>query len=276
MADLEELAGLAGGEDHGPGLVERVRHLLFAIDRQPGPEAGVGVLGVDPVGGGDDGGLEALFRGQEVAIVLVDGGDVAVLLEVVPGVLPAVGPDVADGRDADPGNAQHRFDEHAALGAAADDGHAELVGAFRGGRRGRGGGLRRVLPERRSRQGGAEPGRGRGSEEIPAADPRGRRGLDGTAHDVTPASVEAASSYYKTGLPKKRKTELTSTVLRTYHSLASACRASSDGTAPERFGRGCPMRCPHCQFENPDDSRFCGNCAALLRPVPAAAVRPRR
>ncbi|MGZ5487485.1 MAG: zinc-ribbon domain-containing protein, partial [Candidatus Aminicenantales bacterium] len=25
------------------------------------------------------------------------------------------------------------------------------------------------------------------------------------------------------------------------------------------------MRCPYCQFENPDTSRFCGNCAALLR-----------
>ncbi|MGB8959589.1 MAG: protein kinase [Candidatus Aminicenantales bacterium] len=32
------------------------------------------------------------------------------------------------------------------------------------------------------------------------------------------------------------------------------------------------MRCPCCQSENPDTSRFCGNCAALLRPVPAVAV----
>ncbi|MGZ5480030.1 MAG: zinc-ribbon domain-containing protein, partial [Candidatus Aminicenantales bacterium] len=30
------------------------------------------------------------------------------------------------------------------------------------------------------------------------------------------------------------------------------------------------MRCPHCQFENPDTSRFCGNCAALLRSGSAA------
>jgi len=26
------------------------------------------------------------------------------------------------------------------------------------------------------------------------------------------------------------------------------------------------MKCPHCQFENASDTRFCGNCAALLRP----------
>jgi serine/threonine protein kinase/tetratricopeptide (TPR) repeat protein len=24
------------------------------------------------------------------------------------------------------------------------------------------------------------------------------------------------------------------------------------------------MKCPHCQFENPDNTRFCGNCASLL------------
>ncbi len=26
------------------------------------------------------------------------------------------------------------------------------------------------------------------------------------------------------------------------------------------------MRCPHCQFENTAETRFCGNCAALLQP----------
>jgi len=26
------------------------------------------------------------------------------------------------------------------------------------------------------------------------------------------------------------------------------------------------MKCPKCQFENPADTRFCGNCATLLRP----------
>ncbi len=30
------------------------------------------------------------------------------------------------------------------------------------------------------------------------------------------------------------------------------------------------MKCPHCHFVNPADTRFCGNCAALLRPDPSA------
>ena len=25
------------------------------------------------------------------------------------------------------------------------------------------------------------------------------------------------------------------------------------------------MKCPKCQFDNPEDTRFCGNCAAPLR-----------
>jgi serine/threonine protein kinase len=31
------------------------------------------------------------------------------------------------------------------------------------------------------------------------------------------------------------------------------------------------MKCPHCQYENIGDTRFCGNCAALLHPVAAAS-----
>ncbi|MCK7522315.1 MAG: hypothetical protein MZV64_33865 [Ignavibacteriales bacterium] len=61
-----------------------------------------------------------------------------------------------------------------------------------------------ALTEGRPGQGGAEPGRGRRLEEIPAADPPGRGGLGGMAHGVTPASVEAGPSYYKRPLSKKR------------------------------------------------------------------------
>jgi TolB-like protein/Flp pilus assembly protein TadD len=32
------------------------------------------------------------------------------------------------------------------------------------------------------------------------------------------------------------------------------------------------MKCPNCQFENPEDTRFCGNCAAVLRPDPGQAA----
>ncbi|MGA2363663.1 MAG: protein kinase, partial [Candidatus Aminicenantales bacterium] len=31
------------------------------------------------------------------------------------------------------------------------------------------------------------------------------------------------------------------------------------------------MKCPHCQFENVSETRFCGNCAAPLHPNQAAA-----
>ncbi len=34
------------------------------------------------------------------------------------------------------------------------------------------------------------------------------------------------------------------------------------------------MKCPHCHFENVSDTRFCGNCAALLHPGPAAPAGP--
>ncbi len=34
------------------------------------------------------------------------------------------------------------------------------------------------------------------------------------------------------------------------------------------------MKCPHCQFENASETRFCGNCAALLRPDRIASPPP--
>lgn len=34
------------------------------------------------------------------------------------------------------------------------------------------------------------------------------------------------------------------------------------------------MKCPHCRSENPETSRFCGNCAAPLPPGPSSLVRP--
>ena len=36
------------------------------------------------------------------------------------------------------------------------------------------------------------------------------------------------------------------------------------------------MKCPHCQFENVSDTRFCGKCAALLRPDLSAPVSSTR
>ena len=36
------------------------------------------------------------------------------------------------------------------------------------------------------------------------------------------------------------------------------------------------MKCPHCQFENASETRFCGNCAALLKPDQPAQASPTR
>jgi serine/threonine-protein kinase len=34
------------------------------------------------------------------------------------------------------------------------------------------------------------------------------------------------------------------------------------------------MKCPKCQFENPTDTRFCGNCAAALHPEERISISP--
>ena len=54
VADLKQLAGLAGGEHHSPGIRERAGHLLLAVDVLASLETGDGVLGVHPVGRGDN------------------------------------------------------------------------------------------------------------------------------------------------------------------------------------------------------------------------------
>ncbi len=33
-----------------------------------------------------------------------------------------------------------------------------------------------------------------------------------------------------------------------------------------------PIKCPKCDFDNPDGTRFCGNCAAQLKPSEKAPV----
>ncbi len=36
------------------------------------------------------------------------------------------------------------------------------------------------------------------------------------------------------------------------------------------------MKCPKCQFDNPEDTRFCGNCATPLKPgkeIPASPTK---
>ncbi len=100
---------------------------------ETGFEAGVGMLGVHPIGRGHQDGLKAFFLGQEFTVVLVDINHLAVLFEIALGVLTAVFPDVADGPDADSRDAQAGFDQDPALGAGTDDGDIQFRGIFLGG-----------------------------------------------------------------------------------------------------------------------------------------------
>ncbi len=74
VADLEELARLAGGLDHSAGPFQRVGHLLLAVDVQPGVQAGDRMLGVPAVRRGHDHGVQALLLLEHLAVIFVGVG----------------------------------------------------------------------------------------------------------------------------------------------------------------------------------------------------------
>ena len=88
---------------------------------EPGLQAKGGVRSVPEIGRGDDDRVEPLFLREHVL-------DVGICLDLEPGLAEAVlpvgaaeGPDVADRAEIQPGNAEHRVEQHAALDAEADD-----------------------------------------------------------------------------------------------------------------------------------------------------------
>ena len=139
MANLEELAGLPGGQHHAPRALERVRHLLLAVHVLAGLEAIDRVLRVPEVGRGDDHRVELLLLVEHLAVVLVAVHLVLELPHRVDSALLVVFlPDVAHRPEPQTGNAEHRFGQHLALGACADEGDVDLLQAGGGGRRLRG------------------------------------------------------------------------------------------------------------------------------------------
>ena len=141
VANLEELAGLAGGHHHAPRALEGVRHLLLAVHVLAGLEAVDRVLRVPEVGRGDDDRVELLLLVEHLAVVLVAVDLVLELLHRVDGApLVVLRPDVAHRAEPQAGDAEHRLGQHLALGARAEEGHVDLLQVC-GGRRRRGGRL---------------------------------------------------------------------------------------------------------------------------------------
>ena len=130
MADLQELAGLTLRHHHAAGALERVRHLLLAVDVLAGLQAVDRVLRVPEVGRRDDDRVELLLLVEHLAVVLIA---VRLLLEPLEGVddapLVVLGPDVADRAEAQARNPEHRLHQHLALGAGADQRDVDLLHA---------------------------------------------------------------------------------------------------------------------------------------------------
>ena len=71
MADLQQLSGLAHRLHHGARAFDGVAHHLFAIDVQPGLQAGVGDGRVPEIRRGDDDRLQILFVREQVLVIFI-------------------------------------------------------------------------------------------------------------------------------------------------------------------------------------------------------------
>ena len=128
VADLQQLAGLAGGEHHRARALERVRHLLLAVHVLAGLQAVDRVLRVPEVGRRDHDRVELLLLVEHLPVVFVAVHVVLELLQRVDDALLVVlGPDVAHGAEAQPGDAQHRVGQHLALRAGAEQRDVDLL-----------------------------------------------------------------------------------------------------------------------------------------------------
>ena len=128
VADLQELAGLAGGRHHAARPLEGVRHLLLAVHVLAGLQTVDRVLRVPEVGGGDDDRVELLLLLEHLAVVLVAADLVLEPRETVDDpLLVVLGPDVAHCAEAQAGDPEHRVGQHLALGSRAEEGHVDLL-----------------------------------------------------------------------------------------------------------------------------------------------------
>jgi len=128
-------------------------------------QAGVGLGGMHPVGGGHDDRIQILFLGQEVPVILINVDLVPVFFEVTAGVALAVLPDVTHGLEADARDAQAGFNQDPALLPGPDHGHVQIVrAAFRLLRK-----SEAASGKPAARHSHPQTRRGRGPEKVPAA-----------------------------------------------------------------------------------------------------------
>ena len=128
MADLQQLAGLAGGSHHAARALERIRHFFLAVHVLAGLEAVDRVPRVPEVGRGDDDGVECLLLVEHLAVVVVAVDLVLEPLEGVDGApLVVLRPDVAHRTEAQSGDAQHRFRQDLALRPGAEKSDVDLL-----------------------------------------------------------------------------------------------------------------------------------------------------
>lgn len=179
VSDLEKLFSPPGGFHHRAGFLQAVGHLLFAIDVQSPVEAGIGVLGVNPIRGGHDDGVQVLLAVQHLPVIFIDIGGLAVFSNVTRGIGPAVFPDVADGRYLNAGNPQAAIEKDSALLTGPDERYAQFI------RRHHRSPLALIAQEERGAEEFAcshgQPGsRGGGLQKIPAGKASRRQFRSGT------------------------------------------------------------------------------------------------
>jgi hypothetical protein len=127
VPDLQQLAGLAGGEHHPPGAIQRVGHLLLAIHVQPGPEAIDSLSAVPEVRRGNDDRIESLLFFQHLAVVVIAIHGKAALRQLVDRAFETVlRPDIADRTESQTRDPQHGIEQHRPLGPGANQGHVQL------------------------------------------------------------------------------------------------------------------------------------------------------
>jgi len=129
MADLQQLSGAAGGQDHFPCTLKGIGHLLFTVHVQAGIQTIHRLRCMPEIRRGNDHRVQILFLREHVLIVGVGVQLVPVLLQKTIRTLQIVlAPDIAHGLESDIGDLQAGVQEHLSLRSRSDQGNVHFVG----------------------------------------------------------------------------------------------------------------------------------------------------